>query len=463
MNLDGIKRVYFAGIGGIGMSALARFFHHIGKEVAGYDRTATTLTRRLEAEGMSVHYEDDLSLVPSDFIREEMIAETLVIYTPAVPAKHRELTYFKEHGFTVMKRAQVLGLITHNFKGVAIAGSHGKSTVTAMTAHIFSLSELGCSAFLGAISKNADSNLLLNRESEWAIMEADEFDRSFLHLKPAMAVVTSMDPDHLDIYGGEDYLRNSFEDFLSKAVSGAPVVIKTGLNLLSSGDNQLQYYTYGFDQDADFHPVNIRGEQLGYVFDLVFPEGLIRDIRVTIPGWINIENAVAAASMALLAGVSIPVIRQGIETFEGVKRRFDIRYRSGSALYLDDYAHHPKEISALIQSVRKLFPDKRILGVFQPHLFTRTRDFAEEFASELSQLDELLLMEIYPAREEPIEGVTSGIILDQVTGIPAAMVAREELLNAISNTKWDVLLTIGAGDIDTHVEPITKLLHEVGR
>lgn len=463
MNLEQLNRVYFVGVGGIGMSALARFFRHIGKAVAGYDRTPTELTRRLEAEGIAVHYTDEPEQIAEAYRDPARRGETLVVFTPAIPAAHRELNWFRDQGYTVMKRAEVLGLITRSFDGVAVAGSHGKSTISSLTAHLFSRSEEGCSAFLGAISKNTDSNLMLNRNSRWAIMEADEFDRSFLHLEPVMALVTSMDPDHLDIYGGSGNLRQSFEEFLSRCRPGARLVIRHGLDLKAAGDNPYIYHTYGFSPEADFHPTDIRQEGAGYQFSLVGPKHSLKDLSLQVPGWINVENAVAATALALLAGIPGDIIREGLETFTGVRRRLDIRYRDAKKLYMDDYAHHPKEIHALIESVRKAFPDQRITGVFQPHLFTRTRDFAAEFAHELSRLDELLLMDIYPAREEPIEGVSAALILDQVRDIPRQMADREAVLDRVKAGDWEVFLTIGAGDIDQLVQPIEHILHEMDR
>ncbi len=461
MDFSSIHRVYFVGIGGIGMSALARFFNHIGKPVAGYDRTSTSLTRNLEKEGMQIHYEDSILQIPADCRNLSLLKETLVIYTPAIPASHTELNFFRAHGFNLFKRSQVLGLITKEYKGIAVAGSHGKSTLSAMLANILHQTQDGCSAFLGAISKNFDSNLVLSESSEWAVMEADEFDRSFLHLEPQLAIVTSMDPDHLDVYGAKDQLKQSFTEFLGKVKSGSSVLIKFGLDLVPPVENELKVFSYGFDKYADFYPVNIRNNQLGYLFDLVHPEGVIKDIMTNIPGWINVENATGAAALALWAGANEAEIKTGISGFSGVKRRFDVRYHQNEKIYLDDYAHHPKEIKALISSIRKLFPDRRILGIFQPHLFTRTRDFAEDFGHELNMLDELLLLNIYPAREEAIPGVSSKLIFDAVKDIPKKIIAKEEVLGEIKESNWDVLLTIGAGDIDLFADEIELLLNEM--
>jgi len=462
MNLDTIDRVFFVGIGGIGMSALARFFHHVGKDVAGYDRTSTRLTSLLEKEGMQVHYADDLELVPLQYRDEQVKDSTLIIYTPAIPDKHSELNYFREKEFNLYKRAQVLGLITKTYKGIAVAGSHGKSTLSAMVATILHETAQGCSAFLGAISKNFDSNLLLANASDWAVMEADEFDRSFLQLEPHIALVTSMDPDHLDVYGAKDELKQSFVEFLGKVHSNSKVVIKHGLDLLPPKELNLKVFTYGFDEAANYYPINILPDKLGYTFDLIYPDGRIDGLKTIVPGWINVENAVGAAALSLMAGASEHELRKGIANFAGVKRRFDVRYDSDNKLYIDDYAHHPMEIRALLTSIRKLFPNEKILGVFQPHLFTRTRDFAEDFGEELSKLDQLVLLDIYPAREEPIAGVSSELILDAVSGIPKQLSSREDLVSCIRDAEWDVLLTIGAGDIDLFVGEIETMLNEVG-
>ncbi|MEA1876986.1 MAG: UDP-N-acetylmuramate--L-alanine ligase [Bacteroidota bacterium] len=460
MKLDSIDRVYFVGIGGIGMSALARFFVHAGKDVAGYDRTPTSLTNELEEEGMLIHFDDNLELVPSDYLDADLKHSSLIVFTPAVPVLHAELSYFRAAGYPLMKRAQVLGLITREYISIAVAGSHGKSTLSAMIATIFQETPIGCSAFLGAISKNFNSNLVLSAASDWAVLEADEFDRSFLQLEPSMALVTSMDPDHLDIYGAGDNLRNSFIEFLGKVKHHSTVILKFGLDLEAPEENKLSVKHYGFDEQADYHPVNIQPDGFGYQFDLITPTGIIAGMKTTIAGWINVENAVGAAAMCLEAGLSQEQVRSGVKKFEGVKRRFDIRYNRKGKVYMDDYAHHPKEIHALLESVRKIFPEQKILGIFQPHLFSRTKDFAVEFAEELSALDELILMEIYPAREEPLPGVSSQLIKETSNLKKVRILDKDELVNAIRESSWDVLLTIGAGDIDRLVLPIEKMLNE---
>ncbi len=461
MDFERIKQVYFIGVGGIGMSALARFFSQAGKFVAGYDRTPTQLTHLLEQEGIQVHFEDDLSKIPASILDADLKAQTLIIYTPAIPPAHAELQYFRSAAYTLMKRAQVLGLISRAYATIAIAGSHGKSTLSSMVAQLFQETPIGCSAFLGAISKNFNSNLVISTTSPWAVMEADEFDRSFLHLDPTLALVTSMDPDHLDVYGAHDQLKLSFTEFLGKVKHQATVIIKYGLDLIPPPENHLTVLSYGFDESADYHPMNILPDGMGYSFDLVTPSETIPSCKTSIPGWINIENAVGAAAICLEAGLSAEQIQYGLPSFTGVKRRFDIRFNKNTKLYIDDYAHHPKEIKALCESIRKWFPEKKILGIFQPHLFSRTRDFATEFADELSKLDELILMDIYPAREEPIAGVTSKLIADQLSITAKGILGKKEILNLVKELDWDVLLSIGAGDIDTLVQPIEDALNEV--
>jgi len=463
MNFDTIKQVYFIGIGGIGMSALARFFTYLGKPVAGYDRTPTTLTHQLEQEGMHIHYEDNLHCIPHTFLDAFLKDETLIIYTPAVPQSHTELTYFRSAAYTLRKRAQVLGMISTAYATIAVAGSHGKSTVSAMVAQLFHETPIGCSAFLGAISKNLDSNLVVSNTSQWAVMEADEFDRSFLHLSPSLALVTSMDPDHLDVYGAEDQLKISFNEFLGKVKHHATVIIKQGLDLHPPEENQLTVLHYGLNSNADYYADHILPDGLGYCFDLHTPEMVIQGLKTQVPGWINVENAVAAAALCIEAGLSPDQIASGLESFQGVKRRLDVRFDSGSKVYIDDYAHHPKEIKALGESIRKLFPEQTICAVFQPHLFSRTRDFAAEFAEELSRFDQVIMMEIYPAREEPISGVNAQLIYDKISSDKKGIVDADGVVELIKTMDWDVLLTIGAGDIDRLVPAIEKELNEVVR
>lgn len=443
------------------MSALARFFVHSGKKVAGYDRTASSLTMSLESERMDIHYDDDKTLIPGDYLSENEKERTLIIYTPAIPDTHKEMAFFKEAGYTMMKRARVLGMISRNYFTMAVAGSHGKSTLSAMIATIFHESPAGCSAFLGAISKNFDSNLVLSSNSDKAVMEADEFDRSFLHLEPDMALVTSMDPDHLDIYGGRSQLKESFKAFLDKLNQQGTVILKEKLDLTPPKAKQLKIITYGMSSGADYYATNLMPVGLGYQFDLHTPSSCIKGLLLQVPGWINVENAVGAAAMCLEAGLEKKQVSLGLARFMGVRRRFDVRFNRHAKVYIDDYAHHPKEIKALCQSIRKLFPGRKVVGVFQPHLFTRTRDFADDFARELSALDEVGLMPVYPAREEPIPGVDSGIILNRLSTVNKGVMAREQVLEYAGKADWDVFLTIGAGDIDRLVKPIEDILDEM--
>jgi len=451
-----IKSVYFLGIGGIGMSNLARFFMSKGKKVAGYDKTKTELTQSLEKEGAVIHYEDDEKLIP-DYCRDKVT--TLVIYTPAVPADNQEVEYFRHNGFELKKRAQILGLITKNSKALCCAGTHGKTTTSSMLAHILNISHLGCNAFLGGILKNYGTNLILSGESEFTVVEADEYDRSFHWLHPYMALVTSTDPDHLDIYGNEEEYIKSFEKFVSLIVEGGALVMKHNIKLLPQLKKNVRLYTYSEDK-GDFHARNIRIGNGTIFFDFVTPKGIIDNIELGVPVKINIENAVGSMALAWLNGVTAEEIRRGIRTFQGAKRRFDFIIKTDKLTMIDDYAHHPDELSASISSVKALYPDKRILGVFQPHLYTRTRDFAEQFAQSLSLLDELILLDIYPAREKPIAGVTSQIIFDKVT-CEKTLCRKDELLNILKNKKdIEVLLTIGAGDIDQLLSDIKNILED---
>jgi UDP-N-acetylmuramate--alanine ligase len=461
MLLDRIQRVYFLGIGGIGMSSLARFFRSRGIAVAGYDRTRTPLTRTLESEGINIHYEDNPEQIPFAIQKHPSEPETLIIYTPAIPKDMLELNYFLDNGYLLHKRSEILGLITRNYDSLAVAGTHGKSTVTAMIAQILIESQEGCTAFLGAISKSINSNLVLSDSSRWAVVEADEFDRSFLQLNPFMACITSMDPDHLDIYGNYETLVQGFTDFVNRVKPESQLLIKEGLPLHPDSARKQKVLTYSLDSlDSDYHALNIRQVELGYRFDLATPAGIITDLLTRIPGITNVENAVAASALTLMAGISGDSIRKGISAFEGLVRRFDVRFNRGGVVYIDDYAHHPNEINALVSSIRMLFPGRRITGIFQPHLYTRTRDFAEGFAESLGKMDELILLDLYPARENPIPGIDSKMILDQV-GLKSKMICqKEDLIKALQAYQPDILLTIGAGDIDQLCDPIIKYLDE---
>ncbi len=452
---DKIKRVYLLGIGGIGMSALARYFKFFGKQVDGYDKTSSPLTLDLEKEGIAVHYTDDLHKVPSLAEKDS----TVIIYTPAVPDDFAEFRYFRENGFAVYKRSAVLGLLTAGKRCIAIAGTHGKTSVTTMTAHLLKQSHLDCSAFMGGISKNYGTNLLLpENNSQFIVVEADEYDRSFLQLHPELAVITWMDADHLDIYGDHENMIKAFAEFVSQISDGGALLWKKGLNIDCQWNQKIRYYTYSIIEAADFQALNIRIINCSYHFELKTPFGEISDLCLTYPGLMNVENAVAACGMALLSGVTEAEIRVALADYSGVVRRFDVRYSGKNTIYIDDYAHHPRELEATIRSVRDLYPGKRVTGIFQPHLFSRTKDFAEDFAVALDLLDDALVMEIYPARELPIEGVDSSIILNKMR-IPGKVRCQKEDFPAIlENYKPDILLTLGAGDIDRLIDPIVNYL-----
>lgn len=453
MRLEDFKNIYFVGIGGIGMSAIARYFHSIDKNVFGYDRTSTKLTGELLEEGIKITFEDDLDTIPNDFLNKE---NTLVVFTPAIPKDHQQLSYFKLNGYTIMKRSQVLGLLSDDLNGIGIAGTHGKTTVSTITAHIFYNSKMGCNAFLGGISRNYQSNLLLSKDSPWVILEADEFDRSFLQLHPKIALITSMDADHLDIYGDKSELEKSFQEYAGQIKQDGILVHKKGLHLENI---KVEKYTYSLDEVADFYAKNLTLVEGFYEFDLVHPKGVFEKIKFSYPGKINVENAIGACSVAILGGVKEEEIRAALSSFEGVRRRFDYQIRKGNLVFIDDYAHHPKELKESISSVRAIYPNKKITGVFQPHLYTRTRDFAEGFAESLSLLDEVILLDIYPARELPIEGVSSEMIMKNITA-PVCTCSKEELIDLLDQKDLEVLLTLGAGDIDKLVEPIKNMLIE---
>jgi len=456
MNINNIQSVYFVGAGGIGMSALIRYFLAKGLRVAGYDRTASSLTEELITEGADIHYDDDIQLIPSDFKRPQ---HTLVVYTPAVPETHSELRFFRSNGFETLKRSQVLGLITESSQALCIAGTHGKTTTSSMTAHLLKQSHVDCNAFLGGILKPYDSNLMLSDKSSLTVIEADEYDRSFHQLAPYMAVITYADPDHLDIYGSPEAYRESFEIFTSLIRAGGALIMKLGIDVEPRLQPDVRMFTYSAsDKTADFHAENIRVGNGQITFDFVSPELTITDIQLGVPVTVNIENGVAAIALAVLNGVLPDEIRRGMASFAGVARRFDFILNKADITLIDDYAHHPEEIRNCIRSVRALYPDRRITGIFQPHLYSRTRDFAPEFAESLSLLDELILLDIYPAREEPIPGVSSQIIFDRVTIPDKTLCTKAELFNIIESGYYDVVLTIGAGDIDQLVEPIKQLL-----
>ncbi|MCR4845076.1 MAG: UDP-N-acetylmuramate--L-alanine ligase [Bacteroidales bacterium] len=445
-----MKNVYFIGIGGIGMSALARYYKFKGYDVAGYDRTPSELTAQLEKEGIAVHYEDRPDLVPAD------VAETLVVYTPAVPRDLGEMQKVFNGGYNVVKRSRTLGEITRGQRCLAVAGTHGKTTTSTLTAHIFTETGEGCSAFLGGISRNYGTNLLMSRKNN-VVVEADEFDRSFLQLHPEIAVITAVDPDHLDIYGDYAHVVEAFKAFASQ-VTGT-VIAKKGTPI-GPEDTKAKVLTYHYtDPDADFCALNPQPDECGcFHYDLQYPGGVLKGIRVGAPGWVNAENSVAAAAIALTFGLEPEAVKKAIGTFEGVKRRLEVHVSSPRLTYIDDYAHHPAELASAITSIRGMFPGRKITAIFQPHLYTRTRDFAEEFAQSLSMVDKLILLDIYPAREEPIPGVTSEMIFKDVTAPQKVLLKKEELMDYLADEPVDVLVTFGAGNIDRYIEPITELL-----
>ena len=437
--------IYFIGIGGIGMSAIARYYNAKGFKVSGYDKTPSPLTEALESEGIEVHYEDNIAFVPKD------VSKTLVVYTPAIPKDMGELVYVQEKGYRVIKRSRMLGEISQGQRCMAVAGTHGKTTTSTLVSHLFTAAGEGCSAFLGGISKNYDSNLLIS-SNDVMVAEADEFDRSFLQLYPEIAVITSMDADHLDIYGDEAHIREAFKAFASQ-VSGT-VIVKYGLDI-TPADTKARIMTYSFGNPAaDFHAEALEDGH----FNLHHPGGVIEDCVVGIPGWVNIENATAAAAIGLTYGLDPQKIRQALATFSGVKRRFDLQVKRPGCVYIDDYAHHPEEISAALSSIRNSYPDMKLTAVFQPHLYTRTRDFAPDFAQALSKADKLILLDIYPAREEPIPGVTSEIIFKDVTCPEKVLLKRAELMDYLRDEKVELLVTLGAGDIDRFVGQIAQML-----
>lgn len=457
MELKDIKAVYFVGAGGIGMSAIARYFIHCGLVVAGYDRTPSDLTRQLEKEGMAIHYEENVDEIPQACRDRE---SCLVVYTPAIPATHKELTFFREHQFEIKKRSQVLGLLTDHHKGLCVAGTHGKTTTSAMCAHIMHQSSIDCNAFLGGISKNYGTNYLLSTQSDYVVIEADEFDRSFHWLHPWMTVITATDPDHLDIYGTKEAYLESFRHYTELIKKGGALILHTGLEMKPNVQEGVKTYSYSRDE-GDFHAENVRIERGEITFDFVSPIENVKDVRLGQPIPINIENGVAAMAMAQLAGCSASELRYGMETYRGVDRRFDFKIRTDKMVFLSDYAHHPKEIYQSAKSLRELYHDRKITAIFQPHLYTRTRDFYKEFADALSQLDEVVLTEIYPAREEPIPGVTSELIYDNLKpGVKKLMIKKADVLSFVRSHDFDVLVVLGAGDLDNMVPQITRIIEE---
>ena len=450
-----MKSVYFVGAGGIGMSALVRYYLAKGMNVGGYDKTPSELTEQLIKEGAQIHYEDNVEKVPDCFKVKE---ETLVVYTPAIPAEHTELVYFRQNGFDTKKRAQVLGLLTQEHKGLCVAGTHGKTTTSTMTAHLLHQSHVDCNAFLGGISKNYGTNYILSEKSDYVVIEADEFDRSFHWLRPYMTVITATDPDHLDIYGTKEAYLESFRHYTELIQPGGALIIHKGLEMKANVGPDVRVYEYS-RTEGDFHAENIRIGGGEVVFDFVSPISNIKDVKLGVPISINIDNGVAAMAMAQLNGVSDEEIKRGMESFGGVDRRFDFKVKTDKMVFLSDYAHHPNEIDQSIKSVRELYKDKKIAAIFQPHLYTRTRDFYKEFADALSLLDAVYLCDIYPAREKPIPGITSEIIYDNLRkGMERHLIHKEDILDVAKNGDFDVLISLGAGDIENYVPQITQIL-----
>ena len=450
------KSIYFLGIGGIGMSALARYFISKGYKVAGYDRTRTHITDALVNEGAEICYDENIELIPQYCLNPE---ETLVVYTPAIPASHKGFEYFKANNFEIAKRAKILGMITRNSKGLCIAGTHGKTTTSSMLAHILASSKVECNAFLGGILKNYNSNLILSDKSEYTVIEADEYDRSFHQLSPYMAVVTASDPDHLDIYGTEEAYLESFATFTSLIAPGGVLLIKKGISLKPRIQEGVTLMTFG-REEGDYHAENIRIGGGEIIFDFVTPEKRVNDIKLGVPVKINIDNAIAAMAIATLCGATDEEIIEAIGSYQGPERRFDFWLKTPDKVLLDDYAHHPDEVSASISSVKELYPDKHLTVIFYPHLYSRTRDFAPQFAEALSLADRVILLPIYPAREEPIPGVTSEIILNQLTCSEKEITLKENLIEKIKVGKFEVLMTMGAGNVDIYLPEIKEIIEK---
>ena len=450
MNLENVHNVYFLGIGGIGMSALARWFNHLGISVSGYDKTQSQLTRELELEGIKICYKDSPELIAT--------RPDLVVITPAIPSNHRGRIWLEEQGIPFMKRAQVLGLLTSQKQTIAVAGTHGKTTTSTMVANILFNSHQSCTAFLGGVARNFETNLLIgNENSPWAVTEADEYDRSFLQLRPFIAIITASDADHLDIYGTHQEMLSAFEEFINLIREGGTLILKKGTKL-NPANSTIRVWTYSLEDDtADCYASNIRLKNGQYTFDLVTPKGKILGINPGVPARVNIENAVAACTASYLAGATDDEIRDAMGKFKGIRRRFDVRLATPELVYIDDYAHHPEEIKALITSVRDIYPNKKITGLFQPHLYSRTRDFASEFAKSLDLLDEAVLLDLYPARELPIPDISEQTI-GQWMNKKVLYMDKSTVIEWLKSHTTEVLLTIGAGDIDRLVEPIEELL-----
>lgn len=454
MDIKEIKSVYFLGAGGIGMSAIARYFLHKGLVVAGYDRTPSALTHRLEQEGMLLHYDENIDEIPHACRNPQVC---MVVYTPAIPESHVELQYFKSNGFEVLKRAQVLGSLTRTHRGLCFAGTHGKTTTSTMCAHIMHQSHVDCNAFLGGISKNYGSNYILSDTSDYIVIEADEFDRSFHWLRPWMSVITSTDPDHLDIYGTKEAYLESFRHYTTLIKPGGALIIHEGLEMQEDVNDEVRVFRYSLN-GGDFHAENIKIENGTITFNFISPIENVTHVELGHPIPINVENAVAAMAMAQLNGCTAEELRYGMSTYKGVDRRFDFKVNNERHVFLSDYAHHPKEIYQSAKSLRELYHDRHVTAIFQPHLYTRTRDFYKEFAEALSQLDEVILCDIYPAREAPIPGVTSALIYNELTCKEKSMIHKEDVIDLVKKRDFDVLVVLGAGDLDNYVPQMTKII-----
>lgn len=454
MDIKEIKSVYFLGAGGIGMSAIARYFLHKGLVVAGYDKTPSALTHRLEQEGMLLHYDENIDEIPHACRNPQVC---MVVYTPAIPESHVELQYFKSNGFEVLKRAQVLGSLTRTHRGLCFAGTHGKTTTSTMCAHIMHQSHVDCNAFLGGISKNYGSNYILSDTSDYIVIEADEFDRSFHWLRPWMSVITSTDPDHLDIYGTKEAYLESFRHYTTLIKPGGALIIHEGLEMQEDVNDEVRVFRYSLN-GGDFHAENIKIENGTITFDFISPIENVTQVELGHPIPINVENAVAAMAMAQLNGCTAEELRYGMSTYKGVDRRFDFKINNKRHVFLSDYAHHPKEIYQSAKSLRELYHDRHVTAIFQPHLYTRTRDFYKEFAEALSQLDEVILCDIYPAREAPIPGVTSALIYNELTCKEKSMIHKEDVIDLVKKRDFDVLVVLGAGDLDNYVPQMTKII-----
>ncbi len=455
MRFDSLKYVYLIGIGGIGMSGLARYFKSFGKSVSGYDKTPSTLTHEMESEGIEIHYEDNVELINKEITNHNAATDTLIIYTPAVPSDHSELKYFSNKKYNLHKRSEVLGWITEGHFSVAVAGTHGKTTTSTLVTHILRSSGNECMAFLGGVSKNYHTNILLGKlgnENKVMVVEADEYDRSFLTLNPDISIITSIDPDHLDIYNNKASMEESYSMFANRIHADGCLITKEKVQ------DTIQYggkcFSYSLDKKADYYAKNINIQDGYYVYDVITPFGEIKSVKLGVVGLHNIENSIAATAVAKVMNVDDEAIRKALATFEGVERRFDYQIRTSNLVFIDDYAHHPEEIKACLNSVRAMYPDKKITGIFQPHLYTRTRDFADGFAKSLELVDNLILLDIYPARELPIEGITSTMLLDKVNIKNKKLCSKSELVNEVIANMPEVLVTMGAGDIDRLVEPL---------